>query len=434
LTTQLQNLKSLATINVPVSLTGLPQVISQLQGLSSTANAVYERGITNIIQINMKNLSRWLDGVYDQNLLANTTAISTNIAKPDGYVVYVSDRRGDNVKSLTVSNAGTDPVTYSTIQATNGMADNVDIYGPNGTMDPGENVQDTAEAVGDTLVKDLAELPDPAALATYGLLGADLAERTKRALAVAAWANPSNLFRRSVRLFNAEDLQNTGATGKLSTTLGITIATENMMYTWGNFNTAGINAVPGAGLSSLNDKSKPSHYMPVDSLIPLTSDRQVPASIVADAWFPLSKTWFDASGAIYPDDLDKRKADFLVTGTLPVTSETSVRAGVIAGNNLSAIHGLPNAGQPANESRLNGGMHNFPRFLEKWTLRFNFVGSLIPLYRSTQAVGPYNNNATVYGAPIRNWAFDITFTDPLRLPPGTPMFQHVEPTGFKQVL
>ncbi len=395
--------------------------------MSSNANAVYERGITNVIELNMKNLARWMDGVYDQNLLANTPAVSANITKPDGYVVYISDRRGDNVNSMTVPVAGTNPVTYSTINATNGMCDNLDIYGPNGTMDDGEDVQETGAAVGTTLVKDLAELPDPATLS--GTSGADFTARNKRALAVAGWSNSSNYFRRAVRMFNAADLQTTGASGKLSTTLGITIATENMAYTWGNYNTAGINAAPAAGTSSLNDSSKPSYYMPI------ATNRQVPASIVADAWFPLSKTWFDSSSAMYPDDLSLRIADLLIVGTLPVTAETSVRAGIIAGNNLSALAQTPDAGNyGSGESRLNGGMHNFPRFLERWNGRFNFVGALIPLYRSTQALGQYSSDSTIYGAPVRNWAFDITFTDPSRLPPGTPMFQHVEPTGFRQVL
>jgi len=163
-----------------------------------------------------------------------------------------------------------------------------------------------------------------------------------------------------------------------------------------------------------------------------TCDRQVPASIVSDAWFALSKTWFDSSSSIYPDDLDMRYADLGLAG---VEDETSVRAGIIAGNNLSALKGDPDAGNGSNkESRLNGGVHNFPRFLEFWNTRFNFVGALIPLYRSTQAVGPYNANSKIYDPPARNWSFDVTFTNPLRLPPGTPMFQHVEPTGFKQVL
>jgi hypothetical protein len=398
--------------------------------LSSNANAVYERGITNVIEINMKNLARWIDGVYDTNLLANTPAVSANITNPDGWILYVSDRRGDNVKTLTVPNPGTDPVTFGTIQASNGMADNMDIYGPNGSMDPGEDVQETGAA----MVKDTAELPDPAVLA--GTSGSNTNQRIERALTVAAWSNPSNYFRRAVRLFNAEDLQTDGATGNLSTTLGLTVATENMVYTWGNYNTAGINVAPAAGVACQNEPAKPCHYMPVATVLCPSCDRQVPASIVADAWFPLSKTWFDSSSAMNPDDFDLRVADLKITGTLPVDEETSIRAGIIAGNNLSALAGTPDAGNSANnESRLNGGMHNFLRLLENWDgNRLNFVGALIPLYRSTQALGPYNNNATTYRAPLRDWAFDSTFRDPLRLPPGTPLFQHVEPTGFKQVL
>jgi hypothetical protein len=35
---------------------------------------------------------------------------------------------------------------------------------------------------------------------------------------------------------------------------------------------------------------------------------------------------------------------------------------------------------------------------------------------------------------VRNWAFDSTFLQGDRLPPGTPMFQYIEPTAFRQVL
>lgn len=379
----------------------------------STHNAVYERGITSIVELNMRNLARWVDGVFDNNLLAGTNAVSTNIAKPDGYTVYVSDRRGDNVKTLIDSSG-------ATINSSNGMVDNEDIYGPNGTLDTGEDVQKKG-----ILIKDTSELPDPSLLVTTPSYGID---RVKRAIAVAAWSNIDNLhptnhkyFRGAVRVFNGENLQVAGGLSKLSMTLGISVATENMVYIWGNYNTSGINGQPGGG-STLNDPTQTYFYL----------GGQVPASIVSDAFFPLSKTWFDAESSISPDDLNKRIADL----NLPnVGAETSVRVAIIAGNNLSALSGTPDAGNSsADESKLNGGMHNFPRFLENWTGRWNFVGSLIPLYHSTQAMGQYNANSVIYGAPTRNWAFDSTFTDPERLPPSTPMFQYISPTAFRQVL
>ena len=391
------------------------------------ANTVYERGMTHVVELNMRNLARWMDGVYDGNLLVNSpNPQSANIGSSDGYTVYISDRRGDKVKPLVDS-------TGALLNSTNGMADNEDIYGPNGAdgaacspmkdqngCERGEDVQGTG-----FLVKDTSELPDPAALP--GAYGADI---FKRALTASAWANLDNAglgpnhkyFRNAVRLFNGENLQISLAAGRLSTTKGITISTENMVYVWGNYNTTGINVAPPDGVSCLNAPTGVCLYL----------GNQVPTSIVADAFFPLSKTWFDSESSMYPDLLSRRQADM----NLPnVGAETSVRAAIIAGNNLSALSGDPNAGNsPSGEARLNGGMHNFPRFLEDWSARWNFVGSLIPLYHSTQAVGPYNADSTIYGPPTRNWAFDITFTDPNRLPPSTPLFQHIEPTGFKQIL
>src|SRR5262249_44482781 len=139
-------------------------------------------------------------------------------------------------------------------------------------------------------------------------------------------------FRRAVRVLNGENLQITGGTGKLSSSKGITIATENMMYIWGNYNTTGINAAPNAGESNLNDPSAAARYL----------GNQVPASLVADAIFPISKTWYDALPSLYPEGADNRIADAGSTTdstTIAIGQETSVRAGIIAGSTLSAMVG-----------------------------------------------------------------------------------------------
>ncbi|PYS33674.1 MAG: hypothetical protein DMF75_08700, partial [Acidobacteria bacterium] len=232
-------------------------------------------------------------------------------------------------------------------------------------------------------------------------------------------------FRRTVRLFNGENLQISGAAGKLSSTMGITISSENMIYIWGGYNTTGINAAPPSGTAALDVPSATYHYV----------GNQVPTAIVADAFSPMSKTWFDSSSATYPDQISSRLADL----NLPnVGAETSVRTAIIAGNNLSALAGTPDQGNGF-ESRLNGGMINFPRFVEDWytvSRRWNYTGSFIPLYHATQMIGPwwYVPNYEIYQPPIRDWSFDDTFKDPTRLPPGTPLFQYVQPTGFKQII
>lgn len=429
------------------------------EGLSAT-NA-YQRGITGVIEINMRNLARWVDGVYDNNLFAGLPAasspMSANIEGNDGYVVYISDRRGDRVKSERTS-------ALVTIQTTNGMVDNEDIYNYGAatpTLNPGEDVIDdgydpaTSSNKFQTLQLDKCELPSPLAITAPGATrpaGAASAAvdstRYNMAAYISGW-NPAPAvsmsatctaayaaanqywFRRSVRVFNGENLLVTGAAGALSTTKGISISTENMVYVWGNFNTTGINAAPTGNESSLNEPTAASRY----------TGNQIPSSIVADSFFPISKTWFDALPAMYPEGALERIADagnVTDSTAIPIGQETSVRAGVIAGSTLSAMVGSSAPGYYLDW--LNGGVHNFPRFLETWSVttreeRWNYVGSFIILYNSTQAVAPWSvSGRVVYYPPKRNWAFDVTFTDPNRLPPGTPQFQHIEPTGFRQVL
>jgi Tfp pilus assembly protein PilX len=413
-----------------------------------TATSVYSRGITSVVELNMRNLARWLDGVYDTNLLNGTNAVSTNIGSPDGWIVYVSDRRGDRPKDEKDS-------TGTVIKTTNGYVDNEDIYNypasAGATPEPGEDVIDTGYDVAlgkdklGSLQHDLLELPDPAAITSTSTTppsGYTDSANYGQALAVGKWATSNQTtagtagyyFRRAVRLFNGEDLKISGATDKLSETKGLTVATENMVYIWGNYNTTGISCQPSTG-STLNDPAQTCHY----------NGDQVPASIAADSFFPISKTWFDSVSAMYPEGANSRIADAgsggvpMGSSAITVGQETAVRTGIIAGSTLSAMVGNA-APSPNFLLWLNGGVHNFPRFLETWSTsgtgwekRWNYVGSFIILYNSTQAVGPWSvTNSVNYYPPRRNWSFDITFTDPNRLPPGTPQFQFVQATGFRE--
>ncbi len=382
---------------------------------------IFERGMTGVVEINMKNLSRWLDGIYDTNLLAGTPAVSTNINGEAGYVVYFSDRRGDRAKDEKTS-------TGTLYHSTNGTVDNEDIYGPNNTLDAGEDVINTGwdstlnAPKANSLQKDTAELPDTGTLYPLSM------GRTSRADTVLSWTNSSNYFRRSLRLFNGETLSTTVAAGKLSPTKGITIASENMVYVWGNYNTTGVSSIPAGG-STLNDGTG-------------YTGPQVPASIACDAFFPLSKTWFDGVSALYPEGssdpvgqtgTDFRRAD---AGLTSVTQSTSVRAAVLAGTTTSVTNGFP--GRNATGDKMSGGAINFPRFLELWNLNgsvnsWNYAGSFVPLFNSTQALTQWENSTSaIYMPPRRNWSFDITFRNPSQIPPGTPFFQYVASTSFRQ--
>lgn len=392
---------------------------------------IHQRGMTSVIELNMRNLARWADGVYDANLLSGTNAVSTNIKGDEGYVVYVSDRRGDRVKAEYLANG-------TSFASTNGIVDNEDIYGPNGSLDAGEDVIDfgwnaSGTSKKGTLQKDTAELPDAGTICCAPPNGAPVNDATRltRAANALRWTNPSNYFRRAVRLFDGETLSTTAATGKLSPTKGITVSSENMVYIWGNFNTTGITGIPTGG-STTNDGGY--------------TGAQVPSSIVCDAIFPLSKTWFDASSALYPegsgDARNLRGEAYRMADENASTSQgTTVRAGIVAGTNLSAMTNTP--GRDAAGLRRSGGIVNYPRFLEIWNYKssvkveqvWSYTGSFIPLFRSTQALSNWENDTSViYMPPRRNWSFDATFLTPQKLPPGTPFFQYVQATGFRQSL
>jgi hypothetical protein len=62
--------------------------------------------------------------------------------------------------------------------------------------------------------------------------------------------------------------------------------------------------------------------------------------------------------------------------------------------------------------------------LEAWGGRtFTYNGSMVVLYESHQAVGPWGGTGGTIGSynpPTRNWTFDVNFRDPTKLPPGCP--------------
>ena len=75
---------------------------------------------------------------------------------------------------------------------------------------------------------------------------------------------------------------------------------------------------------------------------------------------------------------------------------------------------------PSNSTtgQASGGAHNFPRFLENWNnVNFNYTGSLVEAFNSTEFTGPWQTG-NVYYWPNRNWNFDTNFLT--NQPPGTP--------------
>ena len=361
------------------------------EGLYNDTNAVFNptdaanyganvswAGVMSMVDIDVGNLRTFLNGTYDTKMPAGTpyaTATghvlrSTDIPSNSGWVFYVSDRRGDF--------------------DFDGEYDMEDIFGNNdGIMQPGEDVNKN------------------------GTLQADYANEAVRYTGAGSNISPDiaavfehKYYRRGVRLVNGQTLPGMYDSATPANTKGLTVASENGVYVLGDYNATGI--------ASVGTPTPSTDFLPQGSA-------DIPASIASDAITILSNNWRDSNSFTSPFNIGNR-----------ITTETTTRFGLISGDAISSLNATPNQG--GGDTRLNGGVHNFLRFLENWGNRLNYSGSLINLYNSHNNNGSFKSGGGhVYNPPTRNWVFDATFLDVNRLPPGTPYFQKLQITGFQRV-
>lgn len=360
-------------------------------------------GVMSMVDIDVANLRRFLRGDFDGLFPIDTKfavgkggvgLMSTDIPSENGWVLYVSDRRGD---------ADFD-----------GEFDMEDIYGGNpgnnGTMELGEDSNRNGSLQ--------AKYMDWSGTSPWlDVTGCAVAGTDCEAPRYSHAAPPDfvsvvdhKYYRRGVRLTNGTTLPGVYSSTTPSATRGFTVASENGVYVQGNYNTTGANTPPAQANT------------PFDEYSPFNTATHIPAAVVADGVTILSNAWNDGQS-------------FMSTTTDPynqanrIATTTAMRFAMIAGDTIASRAGTPNQGGIS--PRLNGGVHNFKRFLENWTgQRLDYSGSLINLFNSRNNAGAFKCCNEVYNPPIRNWVFDSTFLDPARLPPGTPFFQYVQTTGF----
>ena len=182
---------------------------------------------------------------------------------------------------------------------------------------------------------------------------------------------------------------------------GFTVAAENPVYVFGDYNTNAGDPFWGNPLI-------------------LTDINHAAAAVIADAVTLLSNPptvatpgsgWSDLLSMKNPTNQGGRNAN-----------TTYYRLAIAGGKNM-------NFPQPAGTSAdfgTDGGVHNFLRYIENWGgATLSYRGSLVSLYYSQYATGTFKCCTLVYSPPNRNYYFDTAFTDPAKLPPGTPMLQDV---------
>jgi hypothetical protein len=112
---------------------------------------------------------------------------------------------------------------------------------------------------------------------------------------------------------------------------------------------------------------------------------------------------------------------FPTNGTGRFACTTSYRLAIASGKSIP-FQRPAWAGAP-NDFGTDGGVHNFLRYLETWGGQTsNYRGSMVSLYYAQNGVGVFKCCNMVYTPPNRNYAFDVDFLDPNKMPPGTPRF------------
>ncbi len=332
-------------------------------------------GVMSLVDIDVANLRQFLNGSFDglfpsttTYAVAKTRSLRTaDVPSSNGWVVSVSDRRGD--------------------------------YDFDGEYDMEDIFPDTALQFNEDLNHNGILDTD------YGREAPSYSTAVQRGQAATA---DHLYYRRGVRLINAAALPGIYDSTAPLNTKGFTFASENGVYVKGNYNAT------GAGVNGSFAVTPAENYSPQNSA------NHIPASIAADAVTILSNNWNDGESFSSPFSSGSR-----------VASDTVLRFAMLSGDSVT---GLSTFYSPSTFGQLNGGVHNFKRFLETWSnKRLNYAGSLINLFNSRNANGYFKCCNTVYTPPTRDWTFDGTFLNSSRLPPGTPNIFSITFTGFERV-
>ncbi len=419
-----------------------------------SSNNLTLAGVMNYVEIDVNNLARWFVGTTGTKGAPPSTTV--------GYLLYISDRRGNQVDSQNGSaetgvgcgagkcklgNLGwedfVNPLS-ATGTPNNTLDTGEDLHGANETAPGGTTVSLALETYGGQaayqpqqpltapfpLCNQLAsagctcppatcaatQLVPPTNLAggATGVQGNNLiypqAGNTSLApttgttlyslVSVAeARLNPPLFFRRAVKLTDAQSFSfGVCASGA---TCGLTITSENPVYVEGNYN------APGGNFSGAD----------------------TPSAILADAVTLLSVNWNDIN-SMTPSPYDCTNA-----ARSAVTSY--YRMAILAGKGLAFPE--PTVGSVGQDFGTDGGLHNFLRYVENWGAgsgeTLNYSGSLVSFFYNEQGVGTYKDGANaVYDPPTRGYTFDSNFLTPSLLPPRTPSFRDINTLGFTQLI
>jgi hypothetical protein len=347
-------------------------------------------GIMTATEIDAGNLKKWLLGAI------GTNGKLVESASQNGYILYYADHRGMLA----------DPDPAATIKVKHGDFGYEDFVNPSSSTGASNNTLDAGEDVnGD------------GKLQTYGAGNLGNAFAVSNGDPTASLTLTCSTIGRMNRVSGARHaivIEN-GTLGNLPINFptgggGFTVASEEPAYILGNYNANDSSPIPVVG-------------GPPVSL----GDPHASSAVIADTVTLLSKNWNNeqsmfnprtaAGSATCPGASSLASAAGNGSGRKACT--TWYRVAIASGKSIS----FPQPSGAGNDFGTDGGVHNFLRYLEDWgSAKLIYEGSLVSLYFAQNGVGTFKCCGTVYNPPERHYNFDLDFTDPSKMPPGTPRF------------
>ncbi|MGA7170065.1 MAG: hypothetical protein WBX08_13000 [Candidatus Sulfotelmatobacter sp.] len=420
-------------------------------------------GIMNAVELDVGNLRNWLLGN------TGTTGTLVDYTTSNGYILYFSDRRGMQFTNPAAGNQSQAQWGEYGFEDTVNYSNSGNAFKPDGKLDPnnyngvsaedvnGNTVLDNygvlgvGDAFGPATTKDTDKTSPPTPYAQTGgtaeripLSSVGVANRVTGARHVLKLVDGSlgNLPTMPAASGCAYVNPTTGAAQPTGCG-GFTVASENPVYVLGNYNT-NCPSVAAGGCTPNN----PTYDKTWNG--GATEPNHSAASIMADAVTMLSNNWQDVgcltvsttctaainktSGSmVNPFNPGGQGTPAQTPNRIAVT--TYYRAAVAAGKTIAFNNTTQN---PEFSFGMDGGVHNFLRFLEDWggtgatMASLYYKGSLVSLYWNQYATGTFKCCNLVYNPPNRQYVFDPLFSQPQNLPPGTPMFRNVDNLSYRQ--
>ncbi len=378
-------------------------------------------GVMNAVEIDVGNLKKWFAA-------AGGSGPSVDYLAQNGYVLYFSDRRGMLLNphppmggaAAKAGDSGLEDVINASSAAgtPNGaleppVANSPEDVNQNGYLDNfgpanlglgfwNDSTHNLNQAI------NTPANPDPFGTAAGSARITDCADTAGK-----NWVSGARHVLRLVDGSLGNVPLRTDAAATLDSPGGFTVASENPVYILGDYNSSAADSAGWGGDTTAFSGDVLGHAA---------------AAVIADTVTLLSDNWTDMESM--------QTGDVTVRANRPAAN-TAYRLAVSAGKNRTFPYSTTTtwaayAAEP--DIGTDGGVHNFLRFLEDWGgITASYKGSLVSLYYSTYNTGFYKCCNTVYQAPNRNYYFDLDFTSPGGLPPGTPLFRDVESLGYRQM-